>query len=96
MQDNAQPTEEINPQLSQICSEEMCNPVELNKIWNNIPDQDEGSDYLERTCISLLGLSDLVDDNFQKIPSNKKLAKKYRLMAKLLSLKAEQLDVDVV
>lgn len=96
MQDIAQNPEKIDSQLEKICEEEMCSLDEIIEVWINIPNKNEEMDYLEKACMCFLGISDLVDGNFQKFTPNKRLAKKYRLIAKLLKLKARQLEIDML
>ncbi len=88
--------EDIDPKLNQICEEEMCNINQVEKVWPTIPVNDQEPYYFENACLSLLQISTLIDDEFQGLAPNKRLAKKYRLMAKLLGLKAQELDIDMV
>jgi hypothetical protein len=66
---------------------------EVITIFKSIPLKDDGSlTYLEEASRCILETSNLVDDTFPELSNTQKLVKKYRLMSKLLLLKAAQLD----
>jgi hypothetical protein len=66
---------------------------DVTRIWGNIPvDDEEGMTYLEAANQCILEISNLVNQRYPNLSKTERLAKKYRLMAKLLELKADQLD----
>lgn len=66
---------------------------DVTRIWGDIPTDDEAEmNYLESAGQSILEISSLVDQTFPNLSRPQRTAKKYRLMAKLLNLKADQLD----
>lgn len=84
----------ITEVTTELCSiaEEGYNLADLTKIWAALPMEDsEGITYLEVASQCILEVSSLVDNTFPNLNKNQKVAKKYYLMAKLLTLKADQL-----
>ncbi|EKD91381.1 MAG: hypothetical protein ACD_30C00015G0001 [uncultured bacterium] len=91
---------EINQRITEVTlglsrlSKEGFDIVELAKIWAQIPNstQLESFDYYEsaRNCIE--NVSTLVDNQFPALPNGLKTAKKLRLLAGLLELKAAQIE----
>lgn len=84
--------------VTQVTSELSCLAKEgydledVTRIWAELPLQDsEGLSYLEAASQCILEVSNLVDKTFPKLDNNQSIAKKYLLMAKLLTLKADQL-----
>lgn len=81
----------VTNQLLEI-AEEGYDLKELTRIWVMLPIEDnEGITYLEIASQCILEVSSLVDQSFPDFAKNEKIAKKYYLMAKLLTLKADQI-----
>lgn len=69
---------------------------QLTRIWAMLPvEDDEGMSYLESASQCILEVSSLVNESFPKEGATERTARKYRLMASLLNLKADQLDITV-
>jgi hypothetical protein len=84
---------QITTQLVDI-SQEGYDLKELTRIWSMIPIGEDNMAYLESVSQCILEVSTLVDQKFGNLTQNQRSAKKYRLMARLLNIKADELDVD--
>ncbi len=92
--------QEINQRITEVTiglsrlSNEGFDIVELAKIYSQIPSSTSlvSADYYEsaRQCIE--NVSILVDNQFPSLPNGLKTAKKLRLLAGLLELKATQIE----
>lgn len=86
---------EVTVGLSQIAKDEGLDLHELAEVWAALPiEENEGMTYLEAASQCILDVSALVDRIYPARPSSKRTALKFRVMSKLLALKAEQLDQD--
>lgn len=84
---------EVTTVLSDLAQKDGYNLKELTRIWVMLPiDDSQGITYLEAASQSILEAAALVDNTFPTLEYHQKTAKKYRLMAELLRLKADQLD----
>lgn len=83
---------EVTMGLSRL-SQEGFDIVEITKIWAKIPDGNpENEDYLDLANQCILEVSSLVDSRFPNLSTGLKTAKKLRLLASLLDLKANQIE----
>ena len=92
MTDLNQRVTEVTFGLSRL-SREGFDIADLVRIWAKIPDgniENEDTNYLATECIR--EISQLVDAQFAGLPKGAKTAKKLRLMAGLLELKATQVE----
>lgn len=88
----AQKVVKVTTCLTDIAKEEGIEVNRLAQIWALLPIEDsEGMTYLESASQCILEVSALVDQSLPNLTSNQKTALKFRVMAKLLLLKAEQL-----
>lgn len=78
--------------LKQIAREEGLSEKELSQIYSLLP-AGNSSDitYLDAAGKCILYASDVVDETYSGLDRIQKTAIKFRLMSKLLNLKAEQL-----
>lgn len=82
---------EVTNELSSLAKEGY-DLEDVTRIWAELPLEDsEGLTYLESASQCILEVSNLVDKTFPGLDKNHSVAKKYLLMAKLLTLKANQL-----
>ncbi len=91
--------QQILEQVSQITlrlaeiAQEGYSVTEITKIWVDLPTGDlDGTSDLEAATKCILEVSNLVDKRYADLPINLKVAKKLKLMASLLDLKADQLN----
>jgi hypothetical protein len=78
--------------IEKIAQEEGFKAADLTKILVALPIGDsENMTYLEDAGKCILDTSNLVDEAYLGLPQNQKTAKKFKLMGKLLLLKAEVL-----
>ncbi|RJO60723.1 hypothetical protein C4544_04600 [candidate division WS5 bacterium] len=83
--------EEVVINLTNLAQEEQIPVVELVRIWAALPTEDtEGMTYLEVAGQCILEVSNMVNKNFPNLSVVDKTARKYRLMGKLLVIKADQ------
>lgn len=84
--------EQVTVILCEIAKEGGFDLPELAKIWATLPiDESGGMTYLEAASQCIIEVSALVDQTFPDVPYSLRVAKKFRLMSQLLSLKADQL-----
>lgn len=85
--------EAATAQLSLISKQESIDIEQLVKLLSALPLEDnEGITYLEAAGQCILDTSNLVDSLFPHLNYSQRLAKKYRLMGKLLNIKADQIE----
>lgn len=85
--------EQVTVILSKIAKEEGFDLSELAQIWATLPiDESGGVTYLEAASQCIIEVSSLVDKTFPAVSYSERIAKKFRLMSQLLSLKADQLS----
>lgn len=91
-----QRVEQVTVELHRIAKEENLDLMELTKIWVALPiDESGGMTYLEAASQCIIDVSNLVDTVYPNMVNNERTAKKFRLMSKLLALKANQLILNV-
>lgn len=91
---------EINQRVAEVTfglsrlSREGFDVSDLAKIWVLIPsgDPSDGKDYFHNAFQSIQAVSILVDNQFPQLSRGARTAKKLRLMAGLLELKATQVE----
>ncbi len=85
---------EIIQKLSKLASDEGLTEEGVTEVWGEIPVGDMGDmSYLEASAQCILEVSNLIDTQHPGLSQNKSIAKKYRLMSRLLMIKSEQLEV---
>lgn len=84
---------EISHKLLEVANEESLSEQEVMELWNQVPVGDMGEmSYLEASAQCILEVSSLIDNKNPNLSQNQSIAKKYRLMSKLLKVKSEQLE----
>lgn len=82
----------LHYKINQIAQEEGYQSNKLSQIYFQLPIADsEGMTFLESAGQCILETSSLVDQTYPNLPHKILVAKKFKLLSKLLSLKAAQL-----
>ena len=88
-----QPLSNLNLTIEQIAQDESLDIQQLASLLKKLPvDDTEEITYLEIAGECVMEVSSLIDDKYPELPRNQRMVKKYKLISKLLALKAEQLE----
>lgn len=80
------------PEITQISDELGCSEAEINDVLLSLPTGDvEEVTFLDGAGQWILEVSSLINDKFPNLTPDDRTAKKFKLMGKMLELKAEEM-----